>query len=103
MGDDAWLWKLGVEFRKFNYVGDLQRITGTVVRKHLVADAAGVHAAVDLELAATNQRGEVTAPATATVLLPSREHGPVTLPAPIGGATTLDGALRASIDHFDRS
>jgi acyl dehydratase len=103
MGDDAWLWRLGVEFRRFNYVGDLQRITGTVLRKHLVEDAAGVHAAVDLELTATNQRGEVTAPATATVLLPSRELGPVTLPAPIGGATTLDGALRTSVDHFERT
>ena len=102
MGDDAWLWKLRVEFRKFNYVGDLQRITGTVVGKHLVADDNGIHAAVDLELAATNQRGEVTAPGTATVVLPSREHGPVALPAPIGGAATLDGALRASIDHFGR-
>jgi acyl dehydratase len=103
MGDDAWLWRLRVEFRKFNYVGDVQWITGTVVRKHLVTDANGVHPAVDLELAATNQRGEVTAPASATVLLPSREYGPVVLPAPIGGATTLDGALDAAITHFDRT
>jgi acyl dehydratase len=103
MGDDAWLWKLRVEFRQFNYVGDVQWIAGRVVRKHLVTDANGVHPAVDLVLAATNQRGEVTAPASATVLLPSREHGPVRLPAPIGGARTLDEALRAAITHFDRT
>ncbi|MEV0595532.1 hypothetical protein [Nonomuraea cavernae] len=103
MGDDAWLWRLRVEFRQFNYIGDAQWITGTVVRKHLVEDGNGVHAAVDLELAATNQRGQVTAPGTATVLLPSREHGPVTLPEPIGGATTLDGTLQASIAHFSRT
>lgn len=102
MGDDAWLWKLRVEFRKFNYVGDLQTISGRVVRKYLAEDANGVHPAVDLELAATSQRGEVTAPGTATVLLPSREHGPVELPTPIGGATNLHEATQASIDHFSR-
>lgn len=100
MGDDAWLWRLRVEFRKFNYVGDVQWITGTVVRKHLVEDAAGVHPAVDLELSATNQRGELTAPGQATILLPSREHGPVSLPEPIGGATTLDEVLEASVRRF---
>jgi len=31
---------------------------------------------------ATNQRGDITAPGNATVLLPSREHGPVVLPDP---------------------
>ena len=30
----------------------------------------------------TNQRGIVTCPATATVALPSREHGPAVLPEP---------------------
>ncbi len=27
MGDDAWLWKLDCEFRRFNYVGDTQWLT----------------------------------------------------------------------------
>ena len=31
MGDDAWLWKLDCEFRRFNYVGDTQWLRGTVV------------------------------------------------------------------------
>ena len=35
MGDDAWLWKLDCEFRKFNYVGDTQWLRGTVTRKFL--------------------------------------------------------------------
>jgi len=30
----------------------------------------------------TNQRGTVTCPATGTVALPSRDHGPVRLPEP---------------------
>lgn len=102
MGDDAWLWKFRVEFRKFNYVGDAQKITGTITKKYLAEDENGLHPAVDLELAAINQRGEVTAPGSATILLPSREHGDVVLPAPIGGATTLDGTLQASIEHFSR-
>lgn len=102
MGDDAWLWKLRAEFRKFNYVGDAQRITGKIVRKYLAEDANGLHPAVDLELACINQRGEITAPGSATILLPSREHGQVVLPAPIGGATDLDGTLKASIDHFSQ-
>ena len=56
MGDDAWLWKLDCEFRKFNYVGDTQWLRGRVVRKYL---ADGDRPAVDLELEAVNQRGEV--------------------------------------------
>ena len=40
MGDDAWLWKLECEFRKFNYVGDTQWLSGTVVRRYL-ADEVG--------------------------------------------------------------
>ena len=35
---------------------------------------------MDLELWIENQREEITTPATATVLLPSKEAGPVTLP-----------------------
>jgi acyl dehydratase len=100
MGDDAWLWKLRVEFRQFNYVGDAQWLGGRVVRKYLVEDEGHVSGAVDLELWARNQRGVVTTPGTASILLPSREHGPLTLPAPVGRASTLESALDASIAHF---
>ncbi len=99
MGDDAWLWKLECEFRGFNYVGDTHHLTGTVVRKYL---AEGDRPAVDLELAATNQRGTVTSPGTATVLLPSRDLGPVRLPDPPGGARDLETALAAISDAFSR-
>ena len=90
MGDDAWLWKLDCEFRRFNYVGDTQWLSGTVTR-HYRAD--GDRPAVDLDLQAVNQRGEVTTPGHATVLLPSREHGPVRLPDPPGGSRDLQQAL----------
>lgn len=97
MGDDAWLWKLDCEFRAFNYTGDTQWLRGTVARKYLADDG---RPAVDLDIAAVNQRGETTTPGHATILLPSREHGPVRLPDPPGGATDLPGALEAAVRQF---
>src|SRR5450631_1059212 len=92
MGDDAWLWKLDCQFRRFNYVGDTHWMRGRVVRKYL---ADGDRPAVDLELSGENQRHELTTPGHATVLLPSRSHGPVRLPDPPGAATDLEAALEA--------
>jgi acyl dehydratase len=97
MGDDAFLWRLRVEFRKFNYVGDVQWIEGEVARHYL---AEGGRPAVDLDLRTRNQRGEITSPATATVLLPSRERGPVRLPDPLGAATNLTDVFDAIIERF---
>jgi acyl dehydratase len=97
MGDDAWLWRLDCEFRRFNYVGDTQWLRGTVTRKY---EAEGGRPAVDVELVAENQRGEVTTPGHATILLPSRDRGPVRLPAPPGGATDLQSALDAIAARF---
>jgi hypothetical protein len=100
MGDDAWLWKLDCEFRRFNYVGDTQWLRGTVARRHL---AEGGRPAVDLDLKMTNQRGEETTPGHATILLPSREYGPVRLPDPPGGGTSLQEALETISARFDQS
>jgi acyl dehydratase len=97
MGDDAWLWKLDCEFRGFNYVGDTQWLRGTVTEKFL---AAGDRPAVHLDLRAESQRGELTTPGHATILLPSREHGPVRLPDPPGGAKNLEQALTAISAEF---
>jgi acyl dehydratase len=98
MGDDGWLWKLDCEFRRFNYVGDTQWVRGTVARKYL---ADGGRPAVDLDISCTNQRGEVTTPGHATVLVPSREHGPVFLPEPPGGAADLQAALDEIATGFE--
>jgi len=100
MGDEAWLWKLDCEFRRFNYVGDTQWLRGTVERKYV---AEGGRPAVDVSLSAENQRSELTTPGHATILLPSREHGPVRLPEPPGAATDLQSALEAIAAGFDRS
>lgn len=78
MGDDGWLVRQYDEMRKFNFIGDTQVITGEVVGKRI----QNGNALVDIEFRATSQRGEVTAPAKATVALPSRELGPVLLPQP---------------------
>jgi hypothetical protein len=78
MGDDGWLVRQSSEIRKFNYIGDSHIITGEVVAKR-VEDGRCL---VDIEMRGTNQRDLVTCPGTATVALPSHEHGPVVLPAP---------------------
>jgi hypothetical protein len=97
MGDDAWLWKLDCEFRLFNYVGDTHWMKGRVTRRYVDA-AAGP--AVDLDVWGENQRGEVTCPGHATVLLPSHDHGPVRLPPAPGGTADLQGALDAIAERF---
>lgn len=78
MGDDAWLWKLSIEIRKFNFMGDTHVCGGEVV----AVRREGVHLIAEIEVRATNQRGEVTTTGLATVILPSREHGPIQLPEP---------------------
>jgi hypothetical protein len=64
--------------RAFNFPGDTTICWGTVIDKRI----GGLHSVVDLKLAGTNQRGEITAPDTAPVILSSRNHGPVVLPVP---------------------
>lgn len=80
MGDDAWLFKTSDQIRKFNYIGDTSWIHGKVVKKY----KEGPHSMVDLELWIENQRDEVTAPGQATIILPSREGGAITLPGETG-------------------
>ena len=78
VGDDGWVFRQHDEMRKFNYIGDTHVITGEVTGMRVEDDRCYV----DIDFRATNQRATVTAPGTATVMLPSREHGPVLLPEP---------------------
>ena len=75
MGDAAFLKRVRGEMRRFNLVGDTTWCKGKVTRKY-VQDG---YALVDLEIWAENQRGEVSAPGLATVMLPSKDiaHRPV--------------------------
>jgi hypothetical protein len=86
IGDGGWLWKLRCEHRKFNYQGDVTWVRGEVIDTQRTAVGNEVHVAVRCE----NQRGEVTTPGTAVVLLPSRDEQ-LTLPEP--PAATVDGML----------
>jgi acyl dehydratase len=69
IGDDGFLKRLRVECRRFNVYGDTQWCKGKVVRKYIHHNTP----LVDVEIWAENQRGEVTAPGFATVMLPSRD------------------------------
>jgi len=76
MGDDAFVVSMHDEIRRFNYLGDLQVLSGEVSRKY---QESGMNL-VDLSLRATNQRGEETATAEVTVSLPKADQ-PCQLPA----------------------
>ena len=77
-GDDAWVEYQYDEVRKFNYLGDVQIISGKVVEKRVEAGRC----LVDVELETHSQRDIVCTICRATIALPSREHGPVRLPLP---------------------
>ena len=68
MGDEGWLWKLGLQTRAFNFMGDVTICSGEVTGKRI---EDGRHL-VELTLQSVNQRGENTAPGTAVVILPTR-------------------------------
>jgi acyl dehydratase len=98
IGDDGWLWKLRCEHRKFNYLGDTTWVRGEVVDKRHANGRDEVHLAVRCE----NQRGEVTTPGTAVVLLPTRDGAgqdrAVELPTP--PAPDLDGMVAHELARF---
>jgi acyl dehydratase len=96
MGDDAWLSKLHVQHRKFNFAGDTNWLVGKVVGKEMTDEGAEVH----LELRIENQRGLVLTPGEAVVLLPSRENGPVVLPTP--PSEDVLGVLRHEVEELGR-
>jgi hypothetical protein len=59
--------------------------------------------AVDVELSSSIPRGAATTPGHATLLLPSRAHGPVRLPDPPDGAADTQSALDAIAARFART
>lgn len=75
-GDDAFVVRQHDSIRKFNYQGDTQFLSGSVVGKR----EEGGLCLVDLKMTMTNQRGVETTFAEATVSLPSRTSGAAALP-----------------------
>jgi hypothetical protein len=74
-GDDGLVLHLRDEIRKFNYIGDVQFITGEVTGKR----QEGGRNLVDVAVRSTNQRGDETVQATAVIALPA-EGRPVVYP-----------------------
>lgn len=77
-GDDSWVEQQYDEVRKFNYIGDTQFITGEVVNKR-VEDGRYL---VDVAVKTTSQRDVECTRCEATLVLPSKDHGPAVLPEP---------------------
>ncbi|WP_088181918.1 FAS1-like dehydratase domain-containing protein [Sphingobium sp. Z007] len=67
-GDDGVITHVHDEIRKFNYMGDVQTITGEVTGKR----EEGGQNLVDVKVIFTNQRGDETVRATATIALPKK-------------------------------
>jgi acyl dehydratase len=79
MGDDGFLWKMNGDLRAFNQMGDITTFNGKIVKKYIDGDKF----CVDIEVWATNQRGAQSMPPNfSTIILPSKEYGPVTYPDP---------------------
>lgn len=79
MGDDAFLWKMSGDLRTFNLAGDITTFEGKVIKKYKEKE----HYCVDIEAWAKNQREQWSVtPHVSTVILPSKEGGPVVYPEP---------------------
>ena len=76
-GDDAWVHRIRYELRAFNYVGDTTWINGVVTD---VRNDAVLGPLIEVEFSGVNQRGQENPKASATILVASREFGPVKLP-----------------------
>ena len=78
IGDDGFLWKYSSQFRGFVSYGDICWYRGKIVRKYVEEERY----CVDIEHWVDNQRGARVTKGKATVILPSKIHGPVIYPAP---------------------
>jgi acyl dehydratase len=79
MGDDGFLWKMKGDERTFNQMGDITIFEGKVIKKYIEDGKC----CVDIEAWAKNQGDEWSMiPTISTVILPSREYGPVIYPNP---------------------
>lgn len=68
-GDDGIVTHVHDEIRKFNFMGDVQRVSGEVLGKR----TENGQNLVDIAVKFVNQRGEETVRSTATIALPSKD------------------------------
>lgn len=78
-GDDSWVFFVRYELRKFNYMGDTTWLNADIVDARVDEHLGPL---IDLQVRGVNQRGQENITASATILIPSRKHGPVRLPEP---------------------
>jgi acyl dehydratase len=87
MGDDAVLVGVDDRIKGFNTLGDLTRITASVV----AVEPGGDWPEVVCEVTCTNQRDETTATGRVRVRLPSKERGLPSFPEPPADEGLLEG------------
>jgi acyl dehydratase len=78
MGDDGFLWKFSAQIRRFVMIGDTTWVKGKIIKKYC---DDGKYC-VDIDIQNVIQTGAITVTGGATVIIPSREHGPVVYPRP---------------------
>ena len=78
MGDDGFIWKLNAQIRKFTMHGDTTWIKGKVIKKY----CDNKKCCVDIDIQNVLQTGDVAIIGSATIILPSKEFGPVVYPEP---------------------
>jgi len=76
-GDDAWVYRMRYEFRKFNYMGDVTWLEGTVTDARVDPVLGPL---IEVEVRGVNQRGRDNITASATILVASRANGLCQLP-----------------------
>ena len=69
IGDEAWVRKLGCQFRAINNKNDVLTCIGKITAKRVEKGEN----LVELDVDVINQDGQSTAPGEATVVLPSRQ------------------------------
>lgn len=94
-GDDGIITHVHDEIRKFNFMGDVQRVTGEVLGKR----TENGQNLVDVAVRFINQRGEETVRSTATIALPSKDR-PLPL-YPEVPADMAETAVRMMARHWE--
>lgn len=94
-GDDGIITHVHDEIRKFNFMGDVQRVTGEVLGKR----TENGQNLVDVAVKFVNQRGEETVRSTATIALPSK-YKPLPL-YPEVPADMAETAARMMARHWE--
>lgn len=78
MGDDGFLWKLKTSHRGLGMYGYVYWCKAKVIKKYLDA----IRHCVDIDCPIEDHTGALITDGKATVILPSREHGPIVYPTP---------------------